>query len=395
METLPEDQREQYNLTQTVNDVANNKNIQCFFIERAKQLLAPGGVAGIIVPSSVLSNSDATHIGSREILLQYFDIIALVELGSGTFGKTGTNTVVLFIRRKLQLPEPAEHYRNRVEYWFEGSDEDAPNENLDTYQDLHLIRKYCGHISVAFEHYQTLLNGQPCAELLACELFLDYKKDFDQSSDIKKLATQKFFKDFSAEQKQAELDKRLLAYLQKIEKDKLFYFVLAYTNPQPVLVVKSPSDNKEQKQFLGYEWSAAKGNEGIKLITDAQGKHLTPLYCPENRHNPDKINALIQASFSGGAVVIPEALQAYASLVGLVDLLDFSRKDFDKHISLTVKNNVSIESKLDLVKLSDVCTFEYGKPLPENKRIDGEYPVMGSNGRVGFHNECLIFHHKV
>ncbi len=127
LETLPEEQREQYTLTQTVTDVANNRNIQCFFIERAKQLLAPGGVAGIIVPSSVLSNSDSTHIGSREILLQYFDIVALVELGSGTFGKTGTNTVVLFLRRKHQLPEPAEHYRNRVEDWF---DNDTRNGSL-------------------------------------------------------------------------------------------------------------------------------------------------------------------------------------------------------------------------------------------------------------------------
>lgn len=100
--------------------------------------------------------------------------------------------------------------------------------------------------------------------------------------------------------------------MQKIEKDKLFYFVLAYTNPQRVLIVKSPSDNKEQKQFLGYEWSAAKGSEGIKLTTGANGRHFTPLYDPENRCNPDKIYALIQENFSGSAVVIPELLQPYA-----------------------------------------------------------------------------------
>ena len=356
LETLPEDQRQLYALTQTVSDVANNRNIQCFFIERAGQLLNKGGVAGIIVPSSVLSNSDSTHIGSREILLQYFDIVALVELGNGTFGKTGTNTVVLFIRRKQQLPEPAEHFKNRVEDWFENDSDEA----METYQDLHLIKKYCQHIAIPFEHYQTLLNGTPSADLLAHELFLDYKKDFDQSTDIKKLATQKFFKAYSAEQKQAELDKRYLAYLQKIEKDKLLYFVLAYNNPQKVLIVKSPSDNKEQKQFLGYEWSAAKGNEGLKMTTNALGHHLTPLYDPENRYNPDKLNALIQDNFSGNAVVIPEALETYASLVSLVNLLDFSRKDFDKHISLSVKKNVSIDTQWDLVKLGEIATIESG-----------------------------------
>ena len=348
LETLPEGQREQYALTQTVTDVANNRNIQCFFIERAKQLLSKGGVAGIIVPSSVLSNSDSTHIGSREILLQYFDIVALVELGSGTFGKTGTNTVVLFLRRKHQLPEPAEHYRNRVEDWFDNDTE------MEAYQDLHFIKKYCEHIGIPFDHYQTLLHGKPSAELLACELFQNYKKDFDQSSDIKKLASQTFFKNYNPEQKQTEFKKRFLAYLQKIEKDKLFYYVLCFSNQQKVLIVKSPSDNKEQKQFLGYEWSAAKGNEGIKLTTDKQGKHLTPLYDPENRYNPDKINTLIQKNFSGNAVVIPEALQTYASLVSLVDLLDFSRKGFDKHISLSVKKAIQIETKWQIKKLSDL-----------------------------------------
>ncbi|NMC58992.1 MAG: restriction endonuclease subunit S, partial [Candidatus Methanofastidiosa archaeon] len=43
-----------------------------------------------------------------------------------------------------------------------------------------------------------------------------------------------------------------------------------------------------------------------------------------------------------------------------------------------------------MVKLGEVCSFEYGKSLPEKSRKAGEYPVMGSNGRTGFHNEYLI-----
>ena len=57
---------------------------------------------------------------TREILLQFFDIVSIAELGSGTFGKTGTNTVVLFLRRKAQKPEAAEHYWDRVADFFEG-----------------------------------------------------------------------------------------------------------------------------------------------------------------------------------------------------------------------------------------------------------------------------------
>ena len=42
------------------------------------------------------------------------------------------------------------------------------------------------------------------------------------------------------------------------------------------------------------------------------------------------------------------------------------------------------------MELSEVCTFEYGKPLKEIDRKGGEYPVYGSNGIVGFHNEYLV-----
>ncbi len=46
--------------------------------------------------------------------------------------------------------------------------------------------------------------------------------------------------------------------------------------------------------------------------------------------------------------------------------------------------------KWPMVRLGEVCSFEYGKSLPEKTRIDGPYPVMGSNGRTGFHNEFIV-----
>jgi type I restriction enzyme M protein len=45
---------------------------------------------------------------------------------------------------------------------------------------------------------------------------------------------------------------------------------------------------------------------------------------------------------------------------------------------------------VEWVELGEVCIFEYGKPLKESDRKGGEYPVYGSNGIVGFHNEYLV-----
>jgi len=373
LETLGEAHRNNYELFKTVSDALNNRNIQCFFIERAAQLLAPKGIAGIIVPSSVLSNSDATHIAAREQLLKHFDIVALVELGSGTFGKTGTNTVVLFLRRKHKQPTEAEHFLNRVQDWFNQDEEAA------IYGDWHLIKSYCERIGIDFEQYQSLLNGEPSVELLATELFSDYKKVFINSMEIKNLEKQKYFKDKTQIEKDCELKKRFLSFVQRIEQDKLFYFVLAFHNPQKVLVVKSPSDNKEQKKFLGYEWSAAKGSEGIKLSTDSNGNHTQPLYDSTNRDNPEKINFLIAQNFLGNELNL-SGFDDLVSTTRLVDMLDFSRVDFDKTISLTDKKTVVIETKWDLVKISDLCEIGRGRVI-NHQYIDnneGEYPVYSS-----------------
>ena len=46
--------------------------------------------------------------------------------------------------------------------------------------------------------------------------------------------------------------------------------------------------------------------------------------------------------------------------------------------------------KWPLVELGETCIFEYGKPLKQENRKTGEYPVYGSNGIVGYHNEYLV-----
>ena len=372
LHNIDDKQKQQYKLIETTGLNSNTNNIQCFFIERAKQIMSPNGTVGIIVPSSILSNSDATHIGTREIILKYFDIISIVELGSGTFGKTGTNTVVLFLTRKKQKPEPAEHYTNRVEDYFEGIT--ADDKSQAEYQDLYLIQKYCEHTELPFDEYKKLfgithdtISGLD--ELFKTDIFADYKKDFDNSTDIKNLINKKTFKDKPKEEKEEILNKRLIKYLQTIEKDKLFYFMLAYENKQKVLIVKSPNDNKKQKQFLGYEWSGAKGSEGIKYNGGSTVNDIiTPMFNPKDTNDNSKINFLVQQNFIGEKPSDLKEFEQYKDLityVNVTDILDFSRKDFNKSFSLSPKKNITIYTKWELVKLENIIKIVRGaSPRP-------------------------------
>lgn len=346
LETLPEEERKAYSLTDTVNDAETANSIETFFIERAKQLLKSGGVAAIILPSSILSNGGSTYIRAREILLQYFDIVAIAEFGSGTFGKTGTNTVTLFLRRKPTQPDTAEHYRERMEEWFKGCATSKRKQVI--YKDGHLIEQYCAHINVPLADYQSLLRGEAEGSWKPQEHFQPYNNVFEKSTELKNLKKTKRFKALSKAEQTAEMAKRYLGYVQTIERDKLYHFCLASDQTNQVLIIRSPSGTKEIKQFLGYEWSSAKGGEGIKLLEDASGKHLTTLYDgPDHansmrftRANPAKLNSHIAANFDGTLGAIPAELSEVANPARLVDMLDFTRDVFEKQLSLVPKGSL-------------------------------------------------------
>ena len=359
LETLPESERSAYRLTETIDKLDTANSIETFFLERAKQLLKPGGLAAIILPSSILSNGGTTYVRAREILLHSFDLVAIAEFGSGTFGKTGTNTVTLFLRRKATAPDTAEHFRERVDEWFKGVENNKRRQVI--YKDAHLIERYAAHRGIAAEDFKTLLCGTPNAALLAHETFSAYRRAFDASTEIKNLKNQRKFRELKAPDQNAELGKRFLAFAHAIERDKLLHFILADQQPNRVLILKGPTDNKDQKKFLGYEWSAAKGGEGIQLIKDAQGHHLTPLYDETDRDNAGKLNHAIARNFANELKAIPDGLERYLSLVPVPELLDFSRASFEKQIALSVKTSVTVQSKWPFAKLGEVCSLNPSK----------------------------------
>lgn len=371
LETLAEAERGRYTLGTNVDPKSypTNNSIEAFFVERAWQLLAPHGAAGIVTPSSILSNASGVYTGVREILLQQFDIVALVELGSGTFGKTGTNTVTLFLRRKDDNPSPADHYHNRVQAWFNGD-----NRKDGLFADVHLLQAYCAHIGLPWEDYQTLLNGRPNQAVLEAELFQEYRRAFDKSSKGQARQKQKAFQQKNPAEQETELNQQFVTYIRTIEQEKVAYFVLAYTQPNPVLVVRSPQGTDEMKKFLGYEWSAAKGQEGIKYLRGSSIDRIeTPLFDPQNRHHPEKISTLIRQNYEGPAADVPPPLQPYVTLTRLVDLLDFGRVTFDKQILLTPKKNrIELQSKWKSSPLSEEAdVISGGTPDTTNQRYWG------------------------
>ena len=410
LETLSDNDRVAFSLFDSKINTAKNNAIETFFMERSAQLMRAGGVVGIVLPISVL-NKGGIYARAREIILENFNIVSLTEFGSGTFGKTGTNTVVLFLRRKETNTPAAEHYRNRVKTWFAASDHAE-----DIYQDEYLLQAYCDHCGYELEDYRTFLkDGVIHKALSETEVFTAYRESFDSTDrnamkgvcdvarDIRnrfrtRSKTQTFRRQTEA-QKKAEKEKALLNFIISIEREKVYIFLLAFTVDTPVLIVKSPTTTAAIKKFLGYEWSDSKGNEGIEYLHLSKSKSenedegddddtvqqirgingiRTPLFNPDDLCDPAKINTLIRQNFLGEDVVIPEDLSEFVSQARLVDMIDFFKTSFSKELKTSIINHRP-KGKFDYIRLRNILSKieDANIKVQENEILQsGNVPVI-------------------
>lgn len=395
LETLSEENRNNYNLLENVSNIEKNKAIETFFVERASQLLASGGIATIILPSSIPDNiSSRLNISTRELILENFDIIGIVRLGPNTFGQTGTSTTALFLRRKSIEPDEAGQVRNRVNEWFCGNTDDD-----DFYNDRKQLDAYIKRMGYSYDDYLALMQSKLTDSFMATEMAQEYVKALNihkqgKNSSSTALATEakkvrdeaqkyvksRFYKDLTPTGKEEVISCFTMRFAREIEKEKLYYYLLAANNPQQVLVVKSPDDKKKEKLFLGYEWSDGKGNEGIHYLnterfnkstsddeeeddTLRQLKGIegirTPLFNPLDLSDDSKINSLIRKNYNGEDFDISDELSEFVEVYSLVDLLDFSRVEFDKQFKTTaILSYPKLETKYtEKEKLGKVAPF--------------------------------------
>lgn len=280
--------KETFDLYDSLTD--NSSEIECLFVERMKQLLKVGGWAGVILPISILSNG-GIYSKTREIIFKYFKVKSIVELGSGTFMKTGTNTIILFLERRSD--SDYKEIERAIDKFFE--------DNLDvTVLGIeHVFSKYVNNVyeNLTFKDYLQLINGHQIEH----ELYNDYKKEFDE--DIEKI--------------------------RELEKDKLLYFILTF---EQQAVIVNTGQKKEEKKFLGYEFSERRGHEGLKWLPSG-----TKLYNENNQLDKTKANSYIYNIFNNKVNEIDEKLTKNIHYEYIYNLFEYGTSKFDKKINLNKK----------------------------------------------------------
>ena len=372
LETLSEEQIAKYDLSSYIeaSNYRSFNNIEYYFVEKAKKILSTNGVAAIILPNTTRTDSDTMAIKTRELLLKAFDIISIVELSGRTFGKTATATSILFLRKRPD--DVAKYAKQRVELWFN-------NDHSQDYRfkDEHLLSDYCEFIGISEDDYSSLINKTPSENLLQSEFWENYFDSIKSGSHYVYLSEKELSDDYTEQDRKKELDEYLYSTIIGIEKEKMEFYILTKQTPNPVVVVKVPTESTAaEKVFLGYEWSSAKNNEGAHVLGIQESANpdeiqkkgwdriVTPLYNPIDLYDPNKINNLIRQNYNDNVElnITDEEIKKYVKVYPLYDLIDFATSHFDKAIGTTsVHQYPEIETTLEVGKLGKIA------PMVTNK----------------------------
>jgi type I restriction enzyme M protein len=318
------------------NFTNKSDEIECLFIERTKQLLTEGGVAGVVLPTNIIE-SPGIFEKTREILLRNFEIKGIVKLGKNTFMATNTATIILFLRK----------VKDRKEEF------------------LTLLKK-----SLA-EKKDYVINGitKPIEKYLESSYKITLSNYFEffsnNKTDDKTLIKTKQYKKYLDDFKKQNKIKLLSKFVELKELEKLFYFIITH-NKNLVLYVINSDSVKEESKILGYKFSNRKGYEGIYVFNQGGA-----LYNPKNLYDEKKVSAHILKNYGDEDIQINEEIENL-HLFPLNKLMDFHSEVFDKSIRInqyeSKKNRTLENARKALAKLNEEKIIAECKLLVEKYR---------------------------
>lgn len=340
----------------------NSSEIECLFVERAIQLLKEGGYTGIILPTSLLNNKNGIFPQTRKMILTHFEIYAIVELGGNTFMETGKNTSIFFMKRR----------ENRlINKAFDIVDKFIKEKkDLDFSGTEGIFSKYVSFFwkDVSFKDYLTIFS-KPNEKIISSRHYQDYLEDNNISEEE----------------------------IIDIEKKKLFFFILNFN--QKVVLVKS-GEKKEEKKFLGYEFSKRRGDEGIKINVDGNKDIQTKLFDDNNILNKDKVNYYIRKNFLNEEISgISEELKDNLEVVNLFELIDFDSSN--SSLFMTTFKKKQIKSNFDKLRIKDLTRegkieVGSGTNAPQDSKYyeNGKYPFIRADNLNYSDNEGYVIPEK-
>lgn len=119
------------------------------------------------------------------------------------------------------------------------------------------------------------------------------------------------------------------------------------------------------KGFLNYVNEKASGGVRMNFKFEDMAAWEIPLPSPEEQ-------TIIIAQIEKQRAIIEGSEKVIKNWVADFSFIDFNKENWKEK------------------SVGKICSFEYGKPLKEVDRIEGEYPVIGAGNIIGYHNSYFL-----
>ena len=377
--------------------------IEALFVERAAQLLAPGGAAGIILPATILSNK-GVHARARELLLEKFEIRAVAEMGGSTFIATGTKTVILFLRRRRDA-FMIDRARIATDFFYPHR---ARGDLPDYIDNKKLLDNYARRRDLSPALYRDIVGDNPSATAKKTPLFQSALRAFESSSAAKQLKKSPAYCKMTAAEQKLEWERRFRERLLAAEWEKFYFFMLCLNDDgggavekpgcydsQLTAAARSGDDKDQQRHFLGYEFSDRRGSEGLKYIDGQTEGGL--MYDPSDDDNLGRVNAhLLRRMWDEPPATVPSPLKEHVKVVRLTDCIDFETDNFDKVINVNLADALADakaqeeKSRWEMSRLGDLdLDIRKGTTITKSQATAGDIPVIaGGVAPAYYHNKA-------
>ena len=408
-----------------------SKRSEVLFVDYMAEHLTPNGRAGIIVPEGIIFQSQNAHTQLRKMLVEEY-LIAVISLPAGIFNPyAGVKTSILILDRSLA--KRADH----VAFFKVANDgfdlgaqrrpiaaNDLPKVQVDLAEYLSRLRTGesvdTAHVAEPGAQYTTerrlVVGKDRVAESGEYNLSGErYRENLRISAAFpffpigqictvnpRKSELSKFPTDTAVSfVPMADLKENQIAFVAK--EDRVLGEVGAnytYFADNDVLLAKVTPCFENGKAGIARNLKSGIGFGSSEFYVLRSSERVLPewiYFCVT--HPLFRQSGINNMTGTGGLQRVPRNFiedyevplpplevqrEIVAEIEGYQRVIDGARAVIDNY-----RPHIPLNPHWPLVPLGEIISLEYGKSLKSENRNKGPYPVFGSNGIVGYHNQYL------
>ena len=391
---------------------------EVLFVDYIAEHLTPQGRSCVIVPEGIIFQSQTAHTSLRKMLVEKNYLVGVISLPSGLFNPySGVKTSILWLDKTLAKKTSKILFVKIEDDGFDLGAQRRPIKDNDLPEAFRAICAYkeslLGNEKFSVEKWKKIL----LIEKTKVSETGDYNLSGDRYHVVQKCSTEwPLYKledvcdiESGSRQKGGAVDSGVpsiggeqISVNGTIKYEKMTYVTNAHFSDMKkgvlkkddVLIVKDGATTGKTA-FFDNDIKAAV-NEHVFILRAKENILPKLLYnIIKSEYFQNKLQRYIKGIIGGISLEIKEIQiplpplsvqeEIIAEIEGYQKIANGARQVVENY-----KPHIDIDSSWPVVELGDVISLEYGKPLKEENRIKGGYPVFGSNGIVGWHNEYIV-----